>query len=122
VKLNIEGLFMSRILVFVTAILFCASTVFSAVPQIINYQGSLSDSGGSPVNSTLNMTFTFYDAETLGTALWQEVQSVDVVNGVFSVQLGADTASNPLDPAFFEDPLFLYLELTQNLILQQIQK
>jgi len=107
VKLNTNGFHKSRIPVLVSAILFFASTAFSAVPQIISYQGTLSDSGGAPINATLNITFTFYDAATLGTALWQEVQSVDIANGVFSVQLGVDTAGNPLDPAFFEDPLFL---------------
>jgi len=107
VKLNIEGIFMNRILVLVAIILFYATTAFSAVPQIINYQGSLSDSGGAPINATLNMTFTLYDvASGPGTTLWLEVQSVDVVNGVFQVQLGAD-AGNPLNATILDDPIFL---------------
>ena len=49
-----------------------SSTAFSAVPEIINYQGSLSDNGGNPVNATLNITFTLYDDPVAGASLWQE--------------------------------------------------
>jgi hypothetical protein len=94
------------------AVLVCnSSTVFSAVPQIVNYQGSLSDAGGNPVNATLNITFSLHDvAGGPGTILWQETQSVTVTNGQFSVQLGAD-ALNPLDPAIVQDPIFLGVQV-----------
>jgi hypothetical protein len=93
------------------AVLVCyPSAAFSAVPEIINYQGSLSDSGGNPVNATFNITFTLYDDGVAGTNLWQEVQSVTVTNGQFSVQLGADTGGNPL-PALLDDPLFLGVQV-----------
>ena len=106
-KLEIKR-FSCIVVVFAIMALY-SSTVFSAVPEIINYQGSLSDAGGNPVSSTLNITFTLYDvAAGPGSILWQEVQSVTVTNGQFSVQLGADI-NNPLDIALFEDPLFLGL-------------
>ena len=92
-------------------LVFYASIVFSAVPEIINYQGSLSDAGGNPVNATLNITFTLYDDEVAGSSLWQEVQPVTVTNGQFSVQLGADTAGNPLSPTIFTDPIFLGIQV-----------
>jgi hypothetical protein len=94
------------------AILVCnASTVFSAVPEIINYQGSLSDSSGNPINATLNITFTLYDVDAgPGTILWQETQPVTVTNGQFSVQFGAD-GGNPLDSTLFENPLFLGVQV-----------
>jgi len=98
-----------RVLI-VAAIFLYSSTTFSAVPQIINYQGTLSDSGGNPINATLNITFTLYDADVAGNNLWQETQSVDVTNGVFNVQFGAD-AGNPLSPAIFDDPLFLGIQV-----------
>ena len=87
-----------------------ASTAFSAVPEVINYQGSLSDNGGNPINATLNITFVLYDAEVAGSNLWQETQSVTVTNGQFSVQLGAD-GLNPLDSTIFENPIFLGIQV-----------
>ncbi len=88
------------------------SIVFSAVPEIINYQGSLSDSTGNPVNATVNITFTLYDVESgPGTILWQETQSVDVTNGLFNVQLGADTVGNPLSASILNDPVYLGVQI-----------
>ena len=103
----------SGICIFVVFVIltFYSSTAFSAVPGVINYQGSLSDAGGNPVNATFNITFTLYDVDAgPGTTLWQEVQSVTVTNGQFSVQLGAD-ALNPLDPALVDDPIFLGVQV-----------
>jgi hypothetical protein len=98
-------------LVVVFAIVAIYSTaVFSAVPEIINYQGSLSDAGGNPVNATLNITFTLYDAEVAGSNLWQETQPVTVTNGQFSVQFGAD-GGNPLNSTLFENPIFLGVQV-----------
>jgi len=112
VKLNTNRFYISRMPVLVAAVLFYASTAFSAVPQIINYQGSLSDSGGNPVNATLNMTFSLYDVPSgAGTTLWQETQSVDVNNGVFNVQLGTDTVGNPLSPSIFNNPIYLGVQV-----------
>jgi len=58
------------------------------VPRVINYQGRLKDSGGSPVNGTVDMTFGLYGTPTGGTALWTEAHSVDVSGGIFNVLLG----------------------------------
>ena len=38
------------------------------VPELINYQGKLEDSGG-PVTDTVDLTFTFYDAASGGQTL-----------------------------------------------------
>ena len=93
----------------------------SAVPEIINYQGSLSDAGGNPVNATLNITFSLYDVEAgPGTILWQETQSVTVTNGQFSVQLGAD-GINPL-PVPLDDPLFLGVKVDTDAEMTPRQK
>jgi len=61
-------------------------------PQRINYQGYLTDSGGDPLNGSYEMGFAVYDAVTDGTELWSETQTVTVTQGLFSVQLGSDTA------------------------------
>jgi len=70
--------------------LFVAVSV-QAVPNLINYQGVLTDSGGTPLNQDVSITFRLFDAATAGTAAWSETQTVTVSNGVYSVQLGQST-------------------------------
>jgi hypothetical protein len=61
----------------------------AAVPQLINYQGRLTDGGGSPENGVFSIEFTIYDAPVAGAVLWSEVQAaVTVTDGLFSVNLG----------------------------------
>jgi hypothetical protein len=81
------------------AAMACVVTAISAawfpgahaqVPQRIHYQGYLTSASGQPVNATLSMSFTLYDAASGGTPLWSETQpSVAVTNGSFSVALGS---------------------------------
>lgn len=59
-----------------------------AVPGTIDFQGRLHDSGGSPVNATLDIIFSLYDVLSGGTALWTETQTVQVNDGLFQVTLG----------------------------------
>ncbi|MBN2088925.1 hypothetical protein JW964_04905 [candidate division KSB1 bacterium] len=61
----------------------------ASVPQLINYQGKLSNSSGNPLSGNYAITFRIYDAATGGTLKWQEIQNVTVTNGLFSVLLGS---------------------------------
>ncbi len=80
-----------------------------AVPELISYQGVLNDDSGQPMSTTVNMTFAIYNAETGGTPLWNETQSVQVENGVFDVMLGA---VQPLKPSIFSrDVLYLGIQI-----------
>lgn len=78
--------------------LLAQDPVTTAVPTTIDFQGRLHDSGGSPVNATLNITFSLYSVSTSGTALWTETRSVQVVDGLFQIKLGEST---PIDPGHF---------------------
>ncbi len=64
--------------------------IASAIPQLINYQGFLTDDAGVPVaDGNYSLTFRIWDAETGGTQLWSEDHStVSVTNGLFNVILG----------------------------------
>jgi len=74
------------------------SLSYAAVPHLINYQGKLTDSSGTALNGSYNITFRIYDAETAGNLLWQEQYTgVVIQKGIFSVLLGSITA---LDLAF----------------------
>ena len=80
-------------------------TVYPAVPQVVNYQGYLTDSGGTPVTTPVGidlfMTFSIYDAATEGAAVWTETHTVSVNNGIYSVVIGSvDPTGNPLDLPF----------------------
>ena len=57
----------------------------------INYQGRLTDTGGTPLDGTYPMRFEIYDIVTGGTSLWDSgLVSVDVDNGLFNVELDVD--------------------------------
>src|SRR5438045_2634229 len=60
-------------------------------PMKINFQGKLIDPvTNNPKNGTFAMTFAIYNVPSGGTALFTETQnSVSVVNGVFSAQIGS---------------------------------
>jgi hypothetical protein len=72
---------------------------YAFVPQTINYQGRLEDSGGSPVNGLVSMTFGIYNVPSGGSPLWSETRDVTVTDGAFSVRLGI---VNTIDITFDE--------------------
>ena len=66
-----------------------------AVPQMVNFQGRLTDSYGAPLDGAVDVTFSIYDASTGGNLLWQESHAgLTVDNGLFHTLLGSLT---PLD-------------------------
>ncbi len=82
-----------------------------AAPLVVSYQGLLTDSAGMPVNGTAAFEFRIFAAATGGTSLWTETQpSVQIVDGVYTVQLGSVAA---LPVALF-DGSDRYLEVTAN--------
>ncbi|HUF10848.1 MAG TPA: hypothetical protein VMO47_16130 [Rhodothermales bacterium] len=82
-----------------------APTAAAQFPEIIAYQGYLSDAEGTPLDGDMEFDFRLFDAETDGSMLWNEVHAgVPVEAGVFSVQLGG---VEPLAGVAFEQPLFL---------------
>ena len=80
---------MKRILIILLTL--CAATAYGAVPQLINYQGFLTDTDGAPLDTVVTMTFKLYDAG--GTPLWTETQPACTVRaGSFNVLLGSVVA------------------------------
>jgi hypothetical protein len=63
----------------------------------IHYQGQLTMDGDKPVNGQVPITFSIYDQEFGGSALWVELQDVPVMNGFFNVYLGS---VNPINLKF----------------------
>lgn len=72
-----------------------SAQVHAAVPHLVRYQGQASDANGVPLEGPYTLTFRLYNAETLGTVVWQETQSnVSLTKGNFSVLLGQVTPLN----------------------------
>jgi hypothetical protein len=79
-----------------------ASLAAADVPQMINYQGRLTDDSGDPLDTTVSVVFAIYDDSTEGTAQWSETHlSVTVINGLFNVILGAGTPPVPIEDTVF---------------------
>ncbi len=75
-------------------------------PPYLPVQGVLYDGDGAPVDSDVVMTFSLYDTEIGGTALWSELQVILVEDGFFTAYLGESTV---LDLSMFRDNTDLWL-------------
>ncbi len=65
-------------------------SISAQVPSLINYQGRLTDSGGTPVNGAIDVVLRVYDAKTEGKMVYEEtISQVSVVNGVYSFGYGS---------------------------------
>ncbi len=66
-----------------------------AMPQMLSYQGRLTDTLGVPVpDTTYSVRFRLYDVLSGGSPLWSETQQLRTKAGLFSVLLGSAT---PID-------------------------
>jgi cysteine-rich repeat protein len=61
------------------------------IPQVISYQGYLTNGSGTPINAMVQVTFSLYAAATGGPAVWTEQQTLQVSGGVFNALLGTVT-------------------------------
>lgn len=92
------NLFLTMVLaVFISAVAYGAD-----VPELINYQGRLTDASGDPLDDGVyDLMFTIYDDSAVGSALWTSgPQPVQVTNGLFTYRLGS---ASPLLPSVFGD-------------------
>ncbi len=108
-KFNIIESSVILALVLITHILLASDSII--------IQGMLKDGNGVPLaTGTYNMRFWLFDAEMDGGSLWNEyhtsASAVDVVQGHFSVELGA---ISPFSEKFFVLHPELWLEVTVDL-------
>ncbi|MGM0558203.1 MAG: hypothetical protein ACQEVA_17595 [Myxococcota bacterium] len=95
-------------LVALLAAMLWAGSAVAQVPQTMTYQGRLTDSGGQPLDSTVEVTFRVYDAASGGSEVWSETfATLDVNDGSFSAELGS---SEPFGETF--DGSDRWLEIT----------
>jgi hypothetical protein len=70
-----------------------------SVPQLISYQGRLTDTAGNPLTGDYDMHICLYAEPAGGSALWCEQATVSVSYGVFSRLLGS---VNSIPDALFD--------------------
>lgn len=88
------------ILVAVGLTLLLTASAVAQVPQMINYQGKISGSSGTCLDTVVQMVFSIYADGYTTTYLWRETQTdVSVEKGVFSVNLGSYT---PIPTSVFD--------------------
>jgi hypothetical protein len=77
------------------------SSASVSVPPIIQFSNVATDEGGTPLNGTVNMTFSLYNSSQGAQVLWTETQNVQFGNaGQYSVYLGL-TQTNGLPTNLF---------------------
>lgn len=78
--------------------------------KLINVQGLLTNSSGTPLTGTYAITFRLYAnfSDPVGSAIWTENQSVTVSSGNFNVSLGSVTALNSIQ---FNAPYYLGIQV-----------
>ena len=82
-----------------------------AGPNIMNYQGKLTDNGGAPVTSATNIEFTFWDAESGGNQLGNGFSDTDSVipnsEGIYSTMIGDSSGNIIPEEVFSVDSVYL---------------
>ncbi len=92
-------------------VLAMTSWVAAEIPQIIAYQGILSDAEGNTLDGSYDITARLYTAASGTTAIWTETHSgVGVAKGVFAIMLGR---SSSLTTVNFDQHLWLGVSVNQ---------
>ncbi len=92
-------------------VLLISSNLFAQIPRTMNYQGKLTDIAGVGIDDTDRViAFLIYDIETGGSPIWAETLSVNIVSGLFDVQLG-NFHPTDLD---FDVPYWIQLKIDEN--------
>lgn len=90
------------------------------VPATLSYQGSFTNTDGTPFSGVKEITFRLYTIATGGDPFWFEVQkSVHIVNGRFATVLGTTTV---LNPASFSTDVWLGIQVTGDTEMAPRQK
>ena len=70
-----------------------AATPTAAVPDLINFSGTLTDLNGNPLTGVQGVTFLLYTEQQGGNPLWMETQNITPGrNGRYTATLGVNTA------------------------------
>jgi len=99
-----------------------AVTGFADVPQLISYQGRLTDDiTGDPIaDGTYNVTFRLFDVIAGGTAIWTEnYPTLSVANGLYFARLGTTTPFTA--DMTFDEPYWLEVQVGATILSPRYQ-
>ncbi len=100
-------LFYSAILL---SLLIIVSTAAARAPQLVNYQGRLTDAVGTPIDGAYLVKFKIYGSASGTDSLWSSgFQTVTAANGLFNYPLGSGA---PFPAGLFEGDTLRYLAIT----------
>ena len=86
-----------------------AGPAVAGFPRLMNFQGRLDDSTGSPVaNGDHDVTFRLFNVPAAGIPLWEETQTVTTQSGIFAVLLGS--LDSVPEFIFFLDSAYLEIQ------------
>jgi len=91
------------------ALMFSVVHLRAATPELINYQGRIVDSGALFTGAT-SLVFRVYASPDNGVPIFEETQTVSVVDGLYSVRVGAESLSGQLFSVLTNNQI--YLEVT----------
>ncbi len=128
-KKTISAIALVALVVFTFASYSVQTVQAASAPNMVNYQGRITDTNGTPVtDSSLEMEFFFYDASEVGNCIWSnsssdcdfgdpdlnEARTVSLSSGLFSELLGdVDDAEAyaAIGDSIFGDNAAVYLEV-----------
>jgi len=105
----------AAILVAVTITCMSFPAQAGEIPQLINYQGRLVD-GTNLVSADVEMVLRLYDTNTLGNLLYEDSNTVGVVDGLYSTFIGDDTLSGSLTDALTNTEVWIEVEVNQTVL------
>jgi len=104
----------AKTLLLALAIMAFAMSLFAA-PRLINYQGMLTDKQGKPITTPVEVTFTFWDAETGGNQLGAGFSDPDTItpdaDGIYSTLIGDDPGNLIPESVFSGDSVWLNVNI-----------
>jgi len=71
-------------------LIILAGFCFAQIPQLINYQGYLTDNKEKPLSGNYSIKFLIYQQLEGGNNIWNETQKIDISDGIFNVLLGSE--------------------------------
>ncbi|ETR73130.1 MAG: NHL repeat containing protein [Candidatus Magnetoglobus multicellularis str. Araruama] len=111
------------IFVFFIGLILWVCPIVAKISPLVNFQGYITDKSGMPVtDGEYDVRFSIYDGDDeTASELWNEIQTVTVRNGFYTVSLGAVTAfkdpnrdTNESDALGFSKPYFLGIKVRKS--------
>ncbi|MFI5361720.1 MAG: hypothetical protein ACHQ49_07100, partial [Elusimicrobiota bacterium] len=103
--------------------LAAAPAAAQVFPAYINYQGKLGDTSGNPLTGQYSFQFDLFTSSVNGTPLFTDATyagatyAVNVVNGIYSVQIGSMTPGGIPPAVFFNSEVWLQVSVEAGISL-----